>query len=71
MKLLSFLLFVGLVAISTGPHLYYLWKREERNTFKVVIGILSLAAVAGLILIFGIQVPSIASLFNSLNDLVK
>ncbi|WP_318505306.1 hypothetical protein [Bacillus sp. T3] len=71
MKLLSFLLFVGLVVISTWPHLYYLWKREEHKTFKVVIGILSLAAVAGVILIFGIQVPSIASLFNGLNDLVK
>lgn len=71
MKILSFFLFVGFVVISTGPHLYYLWKREEHNTFKVVVGIVSLAAVAGIILIFGIQVPSIASLFNSLNDLVK
>lgn len=71
MKILSFLLFIGLVVVSTWPHLYNLWKREEHKTFKIIVGIVSLAAVAGIILIFGIQVPSIASLFNGLNDLVK
>lgn len=71
MKIVSLLLFVGLLVISTGPHFYYLWKKEDYKTFKVIVGIISLTLAAGVILIFSIQLPSIANIFNSMNHFVK
>lgn len=71
MKILSSLLFILLVMISSGYHAYYVWKKKDFKTFKVVIGIVSLAVLSGILLIFGIQIPSIAELFNSLNQIVK
>jgi len=71
MKILLSLLFIGLVVISTGTHSYFVWKNKDYKTLKVQAGIISVAIIAGIFLIYGYQDPSISSILNRLSPLEK
>lgn len=71
MKILLSLLFIILIGISLATNSYYLLKNKEYRTLKVVMGIISIAIVSGILLIFEVHEHSIASIFNGLNQLVK
>jgi hypothetical protein len=71
MNLIKSLLFIFLVAISTGSHTYHVWKKQDFRTLKVQIAIMSLAILTGLLLIFFFQTYSIAYFINELSPINK
>lgn len=71
MKILLSLTLILLIFLSSAAHGYFLMKKQDYRTLKVVVSIISLAIISGVLMIFGILEPSIASMFNSLNQLIK
>ncbi|MGJ7919454.1 hypothetical protein [Neobacillus sp. LXY-4] len=69
MDILFSLFFIGLVLLSSGIHAYFVWKKEDYKTLKVQVGIISLAILGGIFLIFNYNDASIASLLNGLSPL--
>ena len=71
MNIIKSLLFIFLLAISSGSHTYHVWKKQDYRTLKVQIGIMSLAILVGLLLIFYFQTYSIAYFLNELSPIDK
>lgn len=71
MKVLVSLILIVLIWLSSASHLYYLLKKQEYRTLKVIVSMISLAIISGVLMIFGILEPSIASMFNSIHQIVK
>jgi hypothetical protein len=71
MKIILSLLLIGLVFLSSGLHIYHVWKKNDRKTLTVQIAIISLAIIAGILYIYDFQDTSIASVLNHLSPLEK
>lgn len=71
MNIILSLLLIGLVFLSSSLHIFQVWKMNDRKTLKVQITIMSLAIIAGILIIYNSQDSSIASLLNHLSPLEK
>jgi flagellar biosynthesis/type III secretory pathway M-ring protein FliF/YscJ len=71
MKIILSLLLIGLMIISIAPQSYQILKKREKKTLFVQVGIIGLAIIAGIFLIYDIRDPSIASLLNKLSPIDK
>jgi uncharacterized transporter YbjL len=67
MKTILFLLFILLVGITTGYHLYSSWKNKDKKVMFIQMGILGLAIVLGGVLIYELQLPTLSKLFNMIS----
>ncbi|MEH6904464.1 hypothetical protein [Neobacillus drentensis] len=67
MKTILFLLFILLVGITTGYHLYSSWKKKDKKVMFIQMGILGLAIVLGGVLIYELQLPTLSKLFNMIS----
>lgn len=71
MNILSSLLLILLVVLSTGTHIYFVWKGKHYKMLFVQVGIVSIAVILGIVAIYGFPEPSISKLFNMLSPLGK
>lgn len=69
MNILLCLLLIVLIAITTGTHIYFVWKKKDYKTLFVQFGIVSLSIVAGILVIYNLADPSISKLLNMLSPL--
>jgi TRAP-type C4-dicarboxylate transport system permease small subunit len=71
MKILSILLLIGLIVITTLPYTFRELKNQEYKTLFVQMGIIGLAVVAGIFLIYELREPSISRILNILSPIGK
>jgi hypothetical protein len=71
MRIILILLLIGLMVISTAPYAYHVLKLGQYKTLFVQAGIIGLATIAGIFLIYGIRDPSISSILNTLSPIGK
>ncbi|MDQ1000216.1 multisubunit Na+/H+ antiporter MnhC subunit [Neobacillus niacini] len=67
MKILLSILFILLILVTTGTHLYFVWKRKEFKTLFVQLGIIGGAVILGIITIYELDPPSFSKLLNTLS----
>jgi len=71
MNILLSLLLVLLILLTTGTHIYFVWKKKDYKTLMIQIGILGFALLAGLVIITDISSLSISKILNTLSPLEK
>lgn len=71
MNLLLSILLVVLIIITTGSHVYFVWKKKDYRTLITQVGIISLAILAVILVINDFSFFSIAKLMNTLSPLEK
>lgn len=71
MKIIVSLLLIILIGLSSGLHLYFVWRERDRKTLCIQIGLIGVAMLVGIMIIFGIQDPSLSSMLNYLSPLDK
>jgi TRAP-type C4-dicarboxylate transport system permease small subunit len=71
MKIILCLLLIGLVMITTLPYTFRELKKQEYKTLFIQMGIIGLAIIAGIFLIYDLRDPSISSIFNKLSPIGK
>ncbi|WEG14653.1 hypothetical protein PU629_09935 [Pullulanibacillus sp. KACC 23026] len=67
MKVAMSLLFILLIFITSGIHLYFVWKKKDYRTLYVQFGILAMAIVLGVWAIWGNSVMSISNLMDAIS----
>jgi hypothetical protein len=71
MNILLSLLFIVLIVLTTGTHIYFVWKRKYYKMLFVQFGIISLTIILGVLAIYDLTDPSISKLLNMLSPLEK
>jgi cell division protein FtsW (lipid II flippase) len=71
MKILLCLLIIGLVMITTLPYTFRELKKQEFKTLFVQMGIIGLAIIAGILIIYDLRDPSISRMLNILSPIGK
>lgn len=71
MNLLLSLLIILLIVLTSGTHLYFVWKGKHNKILYVQISIIILAILLGVWTIYHITTPSIATLFNEISPFGK
>jgi cell division protein FtsW (lipid II flippase) len=71
MKILLCLLLIGLVMITTLPYTFRELKKQEFKTLFVQMGIIGLAIIAGILIIYDLRDPSISRMLNILSPIGK
>lgn len=71
MRIILTLLLIGLIVMTTVPFSYNVLKKGQYKILFVQAGIIGLAIIAGIFLIYGIREPSISSIFNTLSPIGK
>jgi cell division protein FtsW (lipid II flippase) len=71
MKILLCLLLIGLVMITTLPYTFSELKKQEYKTLFVQMGIIGLALIAGILIIYDFRDPSISRMLNILSPIGK
>lgn len=71
MKLFLSFLLIFLVVLSTGFHAYFVWKGKHYKMLFVQLGIVSVAVIVGVSIIYDFSDPSISKLLNMLSPLEK
>lgn len=67
MKFAMSVLLIFLILITSGVHLYFVWKKKDYRTLYVQFGIVGVAIFLGVWAIWGEQIISISSLFNAIS----
>ncbi|SEI04310.1 hypothetical protein SAMN05192559_10865 [Halobacillus karajensis] len=60
MDLLLSLLLIILIVLTTGTHVYFVWKRHQRKMLCAQLGIIGLAIILGVWTIYDPANPSIS-----------
>jgi hypothetical protein len=71
MRILLCLFLIGLMIITTIPYSYKVLKKGQYKTLFVQGGILGLAIIAGILLIYDVRDPSISNMLNKLSPIGK
>jgi branched-subunit amino acid transport protein AzlD len=71
MNILLSLLLIVLIVLTTGTHIYFVWKRNHYKMLFAQLGIISLTIILGLLVIYDLSDPSISKLLNMLSPLQK
>ncbi|TFJ93578.1 hypothetical protein [Lentibacillus salicampi] len=71
MTILMILLLFILMALTTGWHVRFAWKRKKHNLLFIQIGIISLAFLLGILTIYNVSELSISSVFNTISPVDK
>ncbi|HJV18119.1 MAG TPA: hypothetical protein VJ546_12235 [Bacillales bacterium] len=71
MEIVVSILLIGLMFITTLPYTFQVLKKKEFKVLFVQLGILGLAIIGGILLIFEIRDPSISSMLNQLSPIGK
>jgi hypothetical protein len=70
MNLFTALLFTILVLVTSVSHVYFIWKKKEHKTLAIQLGIIGMAIIGGVLVIYEIQnFLSISRLLNFLSPL--
>ena len=67
MKIFLCLLLIVLVILSSGIHLYFVWKGKDYRTLVTQMGVLGVAIILGILVIYHLTEPSISTLLNTLS----
>jgi len=71
MNILLSLLLVFLIILTTGSHIYFVWKKKDYKTLMIQIGIAGIALLAGIVIITDISSLSISKILNTLSPIEK
>jgi hypothetical protein len=71
MNILLCLLLVLLIGVTTGTHVYFVWKRRDYKTLVVQISLIGLAVITGILVIYDLRDPSISEMLNTVSPFKK
>ncbi|GGH88418.1 hypothetical protein JOD43_000718 [Pullulanibacillus pueri] len=67
MKILTCLLLIILLLLTSGLHLYFVWKKKDFKTLLTQVAILGLTILFGILAIYNVDHLSISRLLNAIN----
>ena len=71
MNIIMSLVLIILILLTSGIHLYFVWKKRDLRTLYTQIGILGLTVILGILSIWGFTEPSISTLFDTISPFKK
>jgi hypothetical protein len=71
MKILMSLVLIVLILLTSGIHVYFVWKKGDRRTLYTQLSLLGLTIIAGILGVWGVTEPSISTLINGISPFKK
>lgn len=71
MKILMSLVLIVLVLLTSGIHVYFVWKKGDRRMLYTQLSLLGLTIIAGILGVWGVTEPSISTLINGISPFKK
>ena len=71
MTILLSILLIVLIVLTTGYHAYFVWKRKDYKMLLVQLGIVGLAIIAVILVVYNLRDPSISKLLKWVSTLEK
>ncbi|WP_164670171.1 hypothetical protein [Virgibacillus doumboii] len=71
MNILLSLLLIVLIVLTTGTHIYFVWKGKNHKMLFVQLAIIGLTIILCVMTIYDIRDPSISKFLNALSPLQK
>jgi hypothetical protein len=62
---------IVLILLTSGVHVYFVWKKGDRRTLYTQLSLLGLAIIAGILGVWGVTEPSISTLINGISPFKK
>lgn len=71
MKIIMSLVLIVLILLTSGVHVYFIWKKGDRRTLYTQLSLLGLTIIAGILGVWGVTEPSISTLINGISPFKK